>query len=88
MATGILETRGAGIVGSISVLGKEGDTKVIWNRDNADEVENARQTFDRLRARNFTAFSVKGKEGEKDRVIHSFDPDAERIIMVPKVAGG
>jgi hypothetical protein len=79
----VLETRG-----EMSVMGKEGDTKVIWNADNADEVENARRTFNDLRRKGFTAFSVKGDKGEKDRVITEFDAGAERIIMVPRVAGG
>ena len=72
----------------MSVLGREGDTKVIWDANNPDEVDAARRTFDDLRRRGFTAFSVKGKDGERDRVITTFDPAAERIILVPRVAGG
>jgi hypothetical protein len=81
--TGILEARG-----ELSVLGREGDTKVIWNRSNADEVENARRTFKDLRDKGFTAYSVTGEKGEKGSIIYNFDPNAERIIMVPRVAGG
>lgn len=80
---GVLEPHG-----TMSVLGKEGDTKVIWNPDNRDEVDQARSTFDNLKRKGFTAFSVKGKDGEKDQMIHEFDPQAARIIMVPRVAGG
>jgi len=79
----VLESRG-----EMSVMGKEGDTKVIWNAENADEVENARRTFNDLRRKGFTAYSVRGEKGERDRVITEFDPGAERIIMVPRVAGG
>jgi hypothetical protein len=66
---------------------KGGDTKVIWNRDNAAEIENARRTFNDLRAKRFLAFAVDDK-GEKGRMLHEFDPYMERIILVPPMAGG
>jgi hypothetical protein len=34
------------------------------------------------------AFAVKGKSGAKGERIHAFDPDAERIILVPQIVGG
>ena len=67
---------------------REGDTKVIWDKANADEVANARRMFDELVGKGFAAFSVKGKDGEKDQRIRAFDPAAERIILVPAMQGG
>ena len=31
--------------GEMAVMDQTGDTKVLWSRDNEDEVENARQQF-------------------------------------------
>lgn len=74
-------------MGELSVLGRAGDTKVIWSRDNADEVANARRTFDDLRAKGFLAFRVKDDAGKGEQ-IHSFDPHAERLILAPPMRGG
>jgi hypothetical protein len=68
-------------------LDKTGDTKVIWDKDNSDEVATAKRTFDDLRKKGFTAFSVK-KGGEKDELITEFDKNAEKIILVPRIVGG
>lgn len=73
--------------GELAVLDKTGDTKLIWDRHNADEVNAAERTFDDLKAKGFTAYSVR-KDGEKSEVISSFDSTAERIIMVPRMVGG
>lgn len=64
-----------------------GDTKVIWDPDNADEVANARRTFDEMRKKGFTAYSVDDK-GKGKEVIREFDPKASKIIMRPAMAGG
>jgi hypothetical protein len=70
-------------------MNQEGDTKLIWNRSNTDEVENARATFDRLTKNlKYAAYSVKGKDGEKGEVLREFDPNAERIIFAPPMIGG
>ena len=74
-------------MGEMSVLGADGDTKIIWDPDNEDEVENAEEQFDRLRDKGFSAFSVE-KRGKKGKQIREFDPDAGKIIMVPGAAGG
>ena len=42
--------------GVMAELNHEGDTKVTWDADNKDEVANARATFDKLKAKGFTAF--------------------------------
>ena len=71
----------------IEAMDQTGDTKTIWDKDNPDEVENARATFDRLKDSGHVAYSVD-KEGEPDSIIHEFDPDAERLIMRPPMVGG
>ncbi len=57
-------------MGEMAILGRDGDTKVIWDPDNEDEVEAAQEQFDSLTEKGFTAFSVK-KDGEKGRSIKS-----------------
>ena len=69
-------------------MGRQGDTKLIWAPDNADEVANAKRTFDDLRKKGFLAFAVKGEKGAKGEQIREFDKDAARIIMAPPMAGG
>ncbi len=70
---------------NLKVVG--GDTKLIWDAGNQDEVDNARETFKRLQGRGYAAYAVK-KDGEKGKVVTEFDPEAEKIIMAPAVRGG
>lgn len=69
------------------ILDESGDLKVIWDSKNVDEVAAARDQFNNLLKKGFLAFSVK-QNGEAKEQIHEFDPDAEKLIMVPAVVGG
>lgn len=71
----------------MAILGKEGDTKVIWDPQNKDEIEAAKTQFDLLINKSFLAFKVL-KSGEQGSQIRKFDPKAGKIIMVPPVVGG
>lgn len=73
--------------GTMAVMGRSGDTKIAWDSDNAAEVAAARKTFDELRGKGFHAFSIRG-EGKQGKQVTEFDPDAERLVLVPPVAGG
>ena len=72
----------------LAVMDPTGDTKTIWDPNNEDEVEEARGTFDRLKAKGFAAFKVEGPKGEQGEIIREFDPTAGRMIMIPALAGG
>ena len=74
-------------MGELRCLSKLGDTKVVWDPDNEDEVESAEREFDILIERGFFAYSVN-KRGEKGRLIKKFNPKAGKIIMIPKLVGG
>lgn len=74
-------------MGELSVLDRTGDTKLIWDSAQDDEVEAARRTFNDLKAKGYLAYSVN-KKGDKGEVMKKFDPDAERIIMAPALVGG
>lgn len=72
---------------TLHVMDRSGDTKVIWSAQNPDEVDNAKATFDRLKAKGFLAYTVNS-DGTKGQVIKKFDKTAERIIMSPQIVGG
>jgi len=74
-------------MGELRILGKEGDTKVIWDPENRDEVKAAREQFDALKGKGFLAFEVKNK-GDKGSEIKKFDPEAGKIILTPPIMGG
>ncbi len=72
----------------IAIMGKDGDVKKLWDSTKPDEVADAKRSFDDLRKKGYLAFRVTGKEGEKGEQMREFDPDAERMIMVPQMRGG
>lgn len=75
-------------MGTLAVMSRtQGDTHVIWDAANADEVANARRMFNDLRSKGFFAYAVTG-EGRKGRQVTEFEPDAQKIIMAPPMAGG
>lgn len=69
------------------ILDQTGDTKVIWDRKNQDEVDAAREQYNSLKKKGYMAYSVK-EDGEKKKVIHDFDPEAEKLILTPPLRGG
>jgi hypothetical protein len=72
----------------MAIVDGTGDTKLIWDAENADEVENAKETFDRLKKKGYMAFEVTGKDGEKGKVMKTFNPKAERVIITPALEAG
>lgn len=75
-------------IGEMATMDRTGDTKVIWDSKNADEVENAQKQFDTLvKVKKFAAFAVN-KDGTKSEQIRAFDATLEKIIFVPPLAGG
>lgn len=65
-----------------------GDTRLEWNKDVPAEVDAARETFARLHGENkYLAYKTR-RDGSRGEVIRSFDPNAERIVMVPQTQGG
>jgi len=74
-------------VGEMAILDRTGDTKIIWDSANEDEVEEAKRTFKNLKDKGYAAYSVN-KKGDKGEVMKKFDAEAERIIMAPPLQGG
>jgi hypothetical protein len=65
-----------------------GDVKVMWDRTKKIEVDAMRKLFADLRAKGYAAYTVDDDTGNKGNVVREFDPDAERFIMIPPMAGG
>jgi hypothetical protein len=75
--------------GAMAVMSTKGDTKYIWDKNNAADVEGARRTFDYfVKEKKHLAFKVKGKDGTKGEQVREFDPNEERYIFVPAMVGG
>lgn len=74
-------------MGEMRTIGKEGDVKAIWDKDNKDEVAAAEETFNRLKKKGYFGYTVKAN-GKKGDVLDKFDPDAEKIIMALPMRGG
>jgi hypothetical protein len=73
---------------SMHTLDRTGDQKVMWDKDNEDEVMAARRTFEDLTSKGYMAYKAEGKRGTQGEQIRRFDPDAERIILVKAHQGG
>jgi hypothetical protein len=75
------------IIHELSIMDGNGDTKIIWDPDKQDEVDNARRTFSGLVKKGYRAWSVD-KEGEKRDRITMFDPKAAKLILAGPYVGG
>ncbi len=74
--------------GEFAVMGVEGDTKIMWDKSKPAEVKNAEESFKRLRKDGYLAYKVVGDKGDKGEMLTEFDPNAERIVFSPPMAGG
>jgi len=73
----------------ISMLTGHGDVRKIWNSANADEVEDAKRTWEHLvKDKKYMAFRVNPDDNTKGEQIREFDPSAGKMILVPPVRGG
>lgn len=75
-------------MGEMNILDSSGDTKVMWDPDNEDEVDAAKAQFNSLKKKGYTAFEV-GRRGKKtEEKVDEFDPELGKLIMVPQMKGG
>jgi hypothetical protein len=77
------------MTGVMENMGREGDTKIIWDSTKPHEVEAARRQFDFLvKEKGYQAFKTD-KDGKKlAERIKEFNPEESRMILVPNFAGG
>jgi hypothetical protein len=74
--------------GELNVIDRTGDTKLEWDSEKPAEVKAAREMFDALKGKGYLAYKMIGDQGYKGELIKKFDPEAERIVLAPPVAGG
>lgn len=74
--------------GQMHELNATGDSRIMWDSGKPDEVEAARTHFRRLKEKRYIAYRAIGAKGDRGEIINEFDPQAERIIMVPPMVGG
>jgi hypothetical protein len=74
-------------MGVLIEMSQAGDVKKMWDKNNQDEVDDAERSFDDLSDKGYLAYTVD-KDGNKGKLIREFNPDAEKIIMSPPMAGG
>ena len=83
-------------MGILRVLSRRGDDRVNWSTADTEDtaadpeasaaVREAERIFREQKARGATAFRIE--EGGPPVRIDEFDPQAEQIVMVPRVVGG
>jgi hypothetical protein len=81
-------------MGTLRVISSRGDDRVQWNEQDAQAndpeaiaaIQEAKRIFATERARGATAFRVES--GKPAVRLDQFDPQAEQIILVPRVVGG
>lgn len=65
----------------------DGDTKHMWDRNNADEVDAAKTMFENFKKKGYAIFAVT-KDGDKGEQVREFNASAEKYIFVPPMRGG
>ena len=81
------------IVGALKVMSASGHRTVTWKNRKAEAgdpeaqaaVSEAERIFDEQKKRGATAFDTTTRES---RVLDRFDPQVERITVVPRLTGG
>jgi hypothetical protein len=72
----------------MATMNESGDTKLIWDRTKKLEVEIALEAFNKAKKAGYMAYSVEGEDARKGKILHEFDPKAERVILAPPMQGG
>lgn len=76
----------------MNILDQTGHTSHGWDPDNAVEVGIAKAAFDEAIKKGYRAFHVeeddKGGPEKKGRPMTQFNPDAEKMILMPQLQGG
>jgi len=74
-------------MGQLHILDKTGDSRIIWNVGDTEHVKTAKATFDGLRAKGYSMFSIKA-DGDTGGRVDEFKPELEQVIAVPRIVGG
>jgi hypothetical protein len=76
----------------MNILDQTGHTTIGWDPDDESEVAIAKAAFDSARTRGYHAFHViEDEEGGKPKRgarMETFNPEAEKMILMPQLQGG
>lgn len=75
-------------IGALCVPNAGGDTRLMWDSRNVDEVDAARTHFNSLRSKGYAVYKAKKSGAAKGEVITAFDATAERLVAVKPLVGG
>lgn len=75
------------LVGEMSIMDGSGDTQVRWRTDRPEEVAAAKETFDNLMEKGYSAFASQYKT-EAKHTVREFDPTMRETVLVPRTVGG
>lgn len=75
------------IVGVMNIMDYSGHKELKWDTDKLEEIAIAKETFDNLIGKGYSAFASE-KKAEAKHVIKEFDPTMEELVMVPRTVGG
>lgn len=73
-------------MGVIRWMCSEGDTQVAWNEADADSLERAKEMVERAFSEGRGVFRIES-DGVGER-LHTFDPHAREIVVIPQLRGG
>jgi hypothetical protein len=71
----------------MEVMDPTGHTSISWDADVSIEVDIARSAFDEAIKKGYQAFRVRGEDQKGER-LHTFDAQAEKILLIPQLKGG
>ena len=69
----------------LSIADATGDTRLMWDPRDADEVKVAKEAFDKAKKKGMLAYSVDEKGEKTGQVIREFDPTLSKIVMTQAV---
>lgn len=72
----------------LSITDGTGDTRIMWDPRDKDEVAAAEAAFDRAKEKGMLAYAVDDDGGRTGEVIRKFKKTAGKIIMVRQPQGG
>jgi hypothetical protein len=76
-----------GHMGLLRILGRGGDKELPWDRENPEQLDDARFVFETLLREGYQAYSLdqNGRTGEH---LRQFNPEADEIVFAPRFRGG
>ena len=75
------------MIGAMQIMDPTGHTTVKWDPENDDDVKQASETFDVMKAKGYNAFTVDRSDRPGKRLA-KFDPSVSEMILIPQLVGG